>query len=74
MEIIINNDKIINLDLVQFKKMTLIYNAINDGWTIKKLNNSYIFKKKHENKREVFDDTYLLRFMETNFDTNNIQT
>lgn len=72
MEIIINDKKQIHLDTTQFRKMTILYNAINDGWTIKKSKNSYIFSKKHGNQKEIFDSNYLLRFMEDNFDILNI--
>jgi len=40
-----------------------IQNALNSGWTIKKRQNSYIFTKKHENLREVFQESYLEKFI-----------
>lgn len=43
-----------------------LYNTLNDGWTIKKKNNTYIFKKKHENKTEILDSKYLGDFIEQN--------
>lgn len=49
-----NND--ITLDSIKFQKMVLLFNAINDGWSIKKQNDSYIFKKNHEGKKEIFHD------------------
>ena len=52
--------------------MLLLYNALEEGWTIKKQNKSYIFKKSHEGKKEVLDDSYLLKFMKTNLDINKI--
>jgi len=62
----------ISVDKVKFQKMVLIFNAINDGWSIRKSGESYIFKKKHEGKKEVFHDSYLLTFMKANFDVNKI--
>jgi hypothetical protein len=64
-----NNYKI---DNTKFHKMVLLYNALDEGWTIKKRNNSYIFLKNHEGKKEVISDSYLARFMKTNFDVNKI--
>ena len=62
----------IALDNVKFQKMVLLFNAINDGWRIKKHNDSYIFKKNHEGKKEIFHDSYLLTFMKGNFDINRL--
>jgi hypothetical protein len=52
--------------------MTFLYNALEDGWEIKKNDNKYIFVKKHEGKKEVFSDNYLRRFIENNFNINQI--
>jgi hypothetical protein len=64
-----NNFKI---DAVKFQKMILLYNTIDQGWSVRKNNNSYIFSKKHENKKEVLEDSYLLKFMKTNLDLNKM--
>jgi hypothetical protein len=63
----LDNDNL-KIDNQKFQKMILLYNAIEEGWTIKKKKNSYVFTKNHENKREVFDDEYLKKFMKTNLD------
>ena len=52
--------------------MLFLFNAINDGWSIKKKRDSYIFTKNHEGKKEVLLDSYLLSFMKGNFDVNKI--
>lgn len=62
----------LKIDNITFQKMLLLYNALEEGWTIKKQNKSYIFKKSHEGKKEVLDDSYLLKFMKTNLDINKI--
>ena len=49
-----------------FIKMNFIYNAIQDGWTVKKRNDTFVFQKKHEGKRQVFKPDYLETFIETN--------
>jgi hypothetical protein len=60
------------IDNIKFQKMVLLYNAINDGWSIKKHEDSYIFKKNHEGKKEILHESYLLTFMKGNFDINKI--
>lgn len=53
----------IEMDKIKFKKMLFIQNAIENGWTVKKSGMSYIFKKKHEHKREIFQNDYIERFL-----------
>jgi len=62
----------LKIDTIVFQKMLLLYNSIEDGWCIKKKNGSYVFTKNHENKKEVFNDSYLLKFIDTNLDINKI--
>jgi len=62
----------IKINPITFKKMNLIYNALEEGWSIKKQNTSYIFTKKHENKKEIIEDSYLLKFMKSNLDLNKV--
>ena len=49
----------------QFQKMVFITNAIDDGWSVKMVDDRYIFSKKHENKKEVYNKTYLEKFILT---------
>jgi len=51
----------------QLKKMVFIQNALEQGWSIKKSQDSYIFTKKHENRREIFQEDYLETFLISNF-------
>ena len=60
------------LDAIKFQKMLLLYNTIEQGWSVKKRNDSYVFTKNHENKKEIIDNSYLLKFMKTNLDLNKI--
>jgi hypothetical protein len=62
----------LKLDSIKFQKMLLLFNSVEDGWTIKKKNNTYIFTKNHENKKEILDESYLLQFMKTNLNFNKI--
>lgn len=56
----------LQLDKSQFQKMVFIMNALEKGWSIKKQEEKYIFTKKHENKREIFEENYLERFVLSN--------
>jgi len=65
-------DDDIKVDAIKFQKMLLLYNAVEQGWAIKKRNNSYVFSKFHEGKKEVFEDSYLCKFMKSNLDISKI--
>lgn len=69
-----NNKVHKNIDSMKFQKMVLLFNSLEEGWSIKKKDESYIFSKKHEGKKEVFEDAYLLRFMKTNLDLSKISS
>lgn len=45
------------------QKFVFIHNALDDGWSVKKKDNSYIFTKKHENRQEIYDNNYLENFL-----------
>ena len=53
MDIKINLDSLkdlennVKIDSVKFQKMVLLYNSIEQGWSVKKNNDSYVFSKKH---------------------------
>jgi len=70
----VNNNGQIEIDQDKFKKMVFLYNALDNGWSIKKRNNSYIFQKNHEGKKEIFDDNYLSIFMKDNSNINNFMS
>ena len=65
------NDNL-KIDNIKFQKMLLLFNTIEEGWTVKKKDNAYIFKKNHEGKKEVLEESYLLKFMKSNLDLNKI--
>ncbi len=48
------------------RKMRFIINAIETGWTVKKVEDAYVFTKKHEGKREIFMADYLEKFIDKN--------
>jgi hypothetical protein len=43
-------------------------NALEKGWTVKKSDESYIFMKKHENRKEIFMESYLEKFILSNIE------
>ena len=61
----INLDKN-SIDDFKMQKMLFLYNALQDGWSIKKSNKSYILRKKHDNKTQVFDELSLTDFLASN--------
>lgn len=61
------------INFKECKKMIFLFNALENGWTIKKYNESYVFIKKHDGKKEILDDTYLSTFVEENCDLNKIK-
>ena len=68
-----NNEQLdLEVDKIKFQKMVFLYNALENGWSIKKRIDSYIFTKNHEGKKEVFDEQYLSIFMKENVNINNI--
>ena len=59
------------IDFIELQKMSFLHNALNSGWSIKKQEDKYIFSKKHEGKKEVYLDTYLQKFIESNLNKSN---
>ena len=57
---------IIKIDSAIQQKMKFIMNALENGWSVKKIDDQYIFTKKHEGRREVFMADYLEKFIEKN--------
>jgi N-acetyl-beta-hexosaminidase len=55
----------ISISQKQFQKMIFLTNAIENGWTIKKKDDKYIFKKK-DNVLECLKEDYLDKFIESN--------
>jgi hypothetical protein len=65
-EISFNMDKEREPDFIKLQKMRFIYNAIERGWNVKKIDNKFVFSKKHEGKKEIYLETYLQKFIEDN--------
>jgi hypothetical protein len=59
----------VEIDKKKLQKMLFLFNALEEGWKIKKDADTYIFTKKHENKREIFKEDYLEKFLVSNLST-----
>ena len=74
MKYILNNNLVSlqsnKLDSNKLQKMIFFFNALENGWTIYKNNDTYIFIKKHENKEEIFKDSYIDTFINSNIAIN----
>ena len=57
-----------SVDRIQYHKMKFIMNALNEGWSVKKKGETYVFTKKHEGKKEVFNNKYLDDFVKKNME------
>jgi hypothetical protein len=56
----------VTVERLTYQKMKFILNAVDTGWSVKKVDDNYIFTKKHEGKREVFMADYLEKFIHGN--------
>lgn len=65
-EFLTKEDFLKSLDETIISKMVFLYNAVNDGWKIEKRDGLYVFRKKHENKEEIYSDAYLENFVSNN--------
>jgi hypothetical protein len=71
-EIKLEKNQSLEIDKIKFQKMVFLFNALDNGWSIKKRKDSYIFTKNHEGKKEIFDESYLSIFMKDNTDINKL--
>jgi len=73
MDILLNIDnENIKIDKIKFQKMIFLFNALDNGWTVTKREEKYVFTKNHEGKKEMFLENYLSIFMKENWDINKI--
>ena len=53
-----------SIDYEKLQKMVFVYNALEDGWKLKKKKNGYICTKNFRGKKEVYFREPLSGFME----------
>jgi len=44
--------------------MLFIYNALENGWKVEKEEDTFFFKKPHDDKKKYFTDEYLKEFIQ----------
>ena len=72
-EIQVNEEQMNLLDTMEIRKMTFLYNALENGWAIKKKGKDcYSCTKNHEGKKEVFLEADLKRWVKEGFNIKNI--
>lgn len=72
MDIEINSNNFSNIDNHNLQKMIFIYNALHNGWEVKKSGEKYIFTKKHNGIKEIYLDNYIDKFIESNLSVKNL--
>lgn len=57
-----------NIDRNQIQKMIFVFNALNDGWTIRKISNDkFEFLKDNEHiKKEIILEEYIKKYLRIN--------
>jgi hypothetical protein len=48
--------------------MIFLMNTLENGWSIRKNDENFTFRKKHDKKKEVYSDEYLVNFLKSNMD------
>lgn len=56
----------VTITKIELQKMLFFYTSIQNGWSIKKKGETYIFRKKHEGKQQIYDSNYLTTFIKQN--------
>ena len=49
--------------------MHFVMNTLECGWTIRKKNDNFVFRKKHKNRDEVYSDDFLINFLKITIHT-----
>jgi len=53
----------ISTEVIKNKKHKFIFNAIEDGWTVRKEKDLYIFTKEKSADKNIFSEEYLQNFI-----------
>lgn len=71
-QLILETSNNLKIEKPLFQKMVFLTNALDQGWTVKKSNDTYIFTKKHENRQEIFQENYLEHFLVSNYSADKL--
>lgn len=55
-----------SLSLKELQKIHFIYNALENGWNVKKNEEAYIFRKKHNHTKTLKNQNYIYKFVDKN--------
>tara|TARA_B100000424_G_C22616870_1_gene343184 strand:- start:244 stop:438 length:195 start_codon:yes stop_codon:yes gene_type:complete len=53
--------------LKEMRKILFIFNAIEDGWSVKKKNDFYVFSKHKNKEKQIYEEKYLEKFINKYF-------
>lgn len=53
---------------IKYYKMLIVFNAIEDGWTVKKCNGIYKFYKRNEDRDEMLQESHVDTFLRESLD------
>jgi hypothetical protein len=53
----------VRVDRKTYQKMKFLYHVLQDGWKIKKKEDTYVLTKRHEGKKEYLSEDYLEHFL-----------
>jgi len=53
---------------IKYYKMLMVFNAIEDGWTVKKCNGIYKFYKRNEDRDEMLQESHIDTFLKDSLD------
>jgi len=62
----------VRVDTIQFQKMVFLFNALQDGWSVKKRNDSFVFTKSNDGRKQILEESFLKKFMNSNLDISKI--
>lgn len=67
------NFSIKDINVKKLQEMIFIYNALENGWRVKKSKKGlYSFKKPHNNLEEYFSDNFISTFIKGNINLKNL--
>ena len=55
-----------DIDMKTIHQLLIINKALENNWKVEKIQNQYIFSKKHDNKKEIYEEDYLDQFIYKN--------
>ena len=60
----IHNMEMLHVDSASAARMQFVDTALDNGWSVRKRNDKYVFRKKHNGHTKVFEESFLTEFIE----------